>query len=60
MSVMILRLQLCTRTQAENDNWFEYRRNRITESTFRKAVIKIDENGNVRNPDKCKTVISDV
>ncbi len=49
-----------TRSQSESTAWFDYRRHRITASKFRDAVIKIDVDGNLKNPHRCKTLISKV
>ena len=49
-----------TRSQSQTETWFVYRKNRITASKFKNAVIKVDNSGNVKNSDRCKTIISDV
>ena len=49
-----------TRSQSENKSWFSYRNNRITASKFRDAVHKVNDDGVIINPTKCRTIVSKV
>ena len=53
----VANLTLC---QSENSSWYDYRKNRITASKFRDAVIKVNDDRQLKDPSRCKTLISKV
>ena len=53
-------VQTLTSKQSDSSEWFLHREDRITASIFKDCVMKINENLEVINPTKCRTVISKV
>jgi hypothetical protein len=49
-----------TKNQSASDLWFQHRRDRITASNFKSAVIKVGSNNCITNPLKSKTLINNV
>lgn len=49
-----------TSKQSTSNDWFEYRNGRITASIFKSVVLKVNDNLEVVNPNKCLTAIKSV
>ncbi|XP_057297429.1 uncharacterized protein LOC130629386 [Hydractinia symbiolongicarpus] len=55
-----LLVQELTSNQSKDVSWFEYRRDRVTASKFKDCCIKVDNNFDIINPKKTRTLISKV
>ena len=49
-----------TTDQSSSDMWHEHRNDRVTASIFKSVVLKLSANNTIINPEKSKTVLSNV